>query len=126
MELQSRGATFQDTLNAMILSTFTNEEAKIYVMSFKSFLDHDPDNEFIVDFDDAYKWVGFTRKDNAKRLLDQKFQENKDYRIVFLSSEENSTTGRPSAQIMLTINCFKRFCLRLPQLLLFDGSKILP
>lgn len=76
--------------------------------------------EFIVDLDEVYKWVGFSRKDNAKTLLESKnadkknlFEINKDYIIkkVFLAKQEN-LDGRPSNKILLTIKCFKKYCLK--------------
>ena len=35
--------------------------------------------DFVIDFDSVWKWLGFTRKDNAKRLLDKFFVVNIDY-----------------------------------------------
>ena len=77
--------------------------------SFYCFLVYDK-HEFVVDLDDIWKWIGFTRKDNAKRLLDKYFVENIDFRIS-LRSEGNSK-GRPIEQISLTVNAFKKFCLK--------------
>jgi len=39
-------------------------------------LNYHSKNDFVVDFDNIWKWVGFSRKDPAKRLL-----ENSDLRI---------------------------------------------
>ena len=45
---------------------------------------------FPVDFEEAWIWLGFKRKDNAKRsLLNAGFIENEDFRI----SAEPTTTG---------------------------------
>jgi anti-repressor protein len=39
-------------------------------------------NEFPVDFDLAYKWLEFIRKDNAKRsLIECGFKEGRDFQI---------------------------------------------
>lgn len=61
-------------------------------------------DQFPVDFNLAWEWLGYSRKDNAARLLDN-FEENVDY-IVFLNREENSP-GRPSKEYKLSIDCFK-------------------
>lgn len=69
------------------------------------------ENQFPIDFDDAWKWIGYSRKDNAKiALLGAGFLEDKDFR-VFLNDQENSRGGRPSEKITLTIDCFKSFCM---------------
>lgn len=36
-------------------------------------------NEFSVDFDLLWQWCGYSRKDNAKRMLKSRFFENMDY-----------------------------------------------
>lgn len=68
---------------------------------------------FRVNFDEAWVWIGYSRKDAAKRVLVNNFKEGLDYR-VFLRSEENPIEpigGRPSEVIHLTTNCFKKFCM---------------
>ncbi|MBD2504671.1 hypothetical protein [Anabaena azotica] len=74
----------------------------------------------IIDFDWAWSVLGYSRKDNAKRMLVGYFERNFDYFVqpadespeplpheVFLTSEENSKAGRPVEKIYLTIECFK-------------------
>lgn len=64
------------------------------------------DNQFPVNFDDAWQWIGYSRKDSAKRNLIDNFQENIDFHIIV----ELTTTGiqaNPKQIIMLTIDCFK-------------------
>ncbi|MEO0538771.1 MAG: hypothetical protein AAF215_33550 [Cyanobacteria bacterium P01_A01_bin.123] len=68
-------------------------------------------NEFPVDFDDAWRWIGYNKKQQAKNRLINNFEPNVDYR-VFTQTSVNSAQqriqgGRPSEQIMLTIDCFK-------------------
>jgi phage anti-repressor protein len=62
--------------------------------------------EFPVDFDIAWQWLGFTQKNNAKRsLLDCGFEEGVDLLIKEQSTE--SQFGTPEEQIQLTVDCFK-------------------
>jgi phage anti-repressor protein len=75
-------------------------------------------DEFPVDFDLAYKWLEFLRKDNAKRsLIECGFKEGRDFQIS-LPNEGNSTmslnqsskssnAGRKLEKIWLTTECFK-------------------
>lgn len=60
--------------------------------------------DFPVDFDLAWQWLGYTRKDNAKRILVSEFEHGIDF-----SSEVRKTSsgGRPTEFIMLSIDCFK-------------------
>lgn len=61
---------------------------------------------FPVDFDRAWQWLGYSRKDHAKTaLLSSGFVEGFDFSRI--SGE--STGGRPSEDIRLTIDCFKQW-----------------
>jgi phage anti-repressor protein len=67
--------------------------------------------EFPVDFDNVWVWLGFSRKDSAKRgFLDAGFFEGQDFRFSH-NKVEKSEKGRPSEKLMLTIDCFKMFCM---------------
>jgi hypothetical protein len=104
--------TYESKLVDKIKETFTNTEQQLFLASFYCFLNYNSKKDFIVEFDSTWKWCGFTRKDNAKTLLIKNFTENIDYK-VFLQSKENSKEGgRPVEKIMLTINTFKKFCLK--------------
>lgn len=66
--------------------------------------------QFPVDFDDAWQWVGYSTKGHAVNALQANFEEEMEFlrTIVKTSSPEG---GRPFQQIKLTIDCFKAFCL---------------
>ena len=62
--------------------------------------------QFPVAFDIAWSWLGYSRKDNAKRFLVDNFTDD----IDFLITEEPTTTGiqaKPKQLILLTIECLK-------------------
>lgn len=65
------------------------------------------DSKFPVSFDLAWQWIGYSRKDAAKRaLLDAGFIENEDLHI----NVEPTTTGiaaKLNENIFLTVECFK-------------------
>lgn len=66
-------------------------------------------DKFPVDFDDAWKWIGYSRKDNAKQSFENAgFLEEMDFRF-FLNIQEKSGKGRPTDKIYLTVDCFKSF-----------------
>lgn len=67
-------------------------------------------NPFPVDFDEAWRWVGYYKKANAKQALLQKFTQLIDYQIL-LNNQQNSGAGRPEEKIYLTVDCFKAFCM---------------
>jgi phage anti-repressor protein len=66
------------TIKMMLDSELNIEEQKIY-LNFQSLLDNDPETDYVIDLDFVFKWLGFTRRANVKRLLDKYFTINIDY-----------------------------------------------
>jgi hypothetical protein len=78
----------------------------------------------------VWKFIGFSNKANAKRLLKHNFIEGEDYKLIFIRTDENKTLlirtdeqkndgkfsnetrGRKEETIMLNINTFKKLCLK--------------
>ena len=64
---------------------------------------------FPVDFDNAWKWIGYSRKSDAKKaLLASGFIEDVDFQVL-RQTPQNSKGGRPKESIKLAIDCFKSF-----------------
>lgn len=63
---------------------------------------------FPVDFDDAWKWIGYSAKHKAKAKLLNNFDDEMDFSTIRLKSPSR---GRPSEKISLTIDCFKSFAM---------------
>lgn len=65
--------------------------------------------DFPVDFEEAGQWLGYSRKDVAKRNFENSgFIEGVDFQ-VFHTSAENSNGGRPIITMKLTCECFKQW-----------------
>lgn len=94
-----------------IKNKFTDKQQQLFVSSFYCYLNYDTKSDFIIDLDNIWKWLGFSRKDPAKRALENNFVKNIDYNIVFHNDVENTKSGRPSEQILLNIETFKGFCM---------------
>lgn len=123
---------YQDKLLTKIQNTFTNYQQQLFVSSFYCYLNYNSKNEFVIDLDDIWKWVGFERKDCGKRIL-KHFVINIDYIIISATTGEanppiitapqfggankesgvqSNRGGKNKEQILMTINCFKKFCLK--------------
>ena len=69
------------------------------------------DKEFPVDFDDAWQWLEFSTKGNAKRSFENAgFVDGIDFE-VFIQNDKNPLGGRPEQIIYLTIDCFKTWAM---------------
>ena len=64
--------------------------------------------QFPVDFDVAWTWIGYARKDNAKKKLLSNFVDGADFSAI---RRKNPQGGRSSDLIMLTIDCFKQLAM---------------
>ena len=63
---------------------------------------------FPIDFDAAWAWIGYSKKENAKRRLLKHFVEGSDF---YSDRSKNGQRGRSSFQILLTIDCFKQLAM---------------
>lgn len=70
--------------------------------------------QFPINFDDAWKWLGFSRKDSAKRsIFNAGFVEGVEFHIAV----EPTTTGiqaHSKENIKLTTDCFKMWAMMAP------------
>jgi phage anti-repressor protein len=60
--------------------------------------------QFPVDFEYAWQWLGYARKDSALRTLKTEFQKGAEFSTL---SCKNPLGGRPSVSYHLTNDCFK-------------------
>jgi hypothetical protein len=128
---------YENRLINKIKDNFNEKEQQIFVSSFYCFLNYDTKKDFIVDFDNAWKWTGFSRKDHAKTVLNKHFTIDIDYQVksfapeVAVAKKNNDITvfnnfknddtnefdkdnrgGSNKETILLTVNTFKKFCLK--------------
>lgn len=73
------------------------------------------ENEFPINLDDAWQWLGYSRKDNAKSTLTNNFDQGVDY---IIQAPENSGAVAKQGfsafnrqEIYLTVDCFKAFAM---------------
>lgn len=107
--------TYQNKLITKIKNNFTNTEQQLFVSSFYCFLNYNQRNDFVIDLDNVWKWIGFSSKFNSKRMLEKHFIIDIDYKCLPLNLDKQDTQthgGHNKEIIMLTIRTFKLFCLK--------------
>ena len=62
--------------------------------------------QFPINFDDAWQWLEYSRKDHAKGFLTANFAETLDFTVLPPSPGK---LGRPSEEIRLTVTCLKEW-----------------
>jgi hypothetical protein len=98
-----------------IKTNFTDFEQHLFLSSFYCYLKYDSKEDFVIDLDNVWKWLGFGQKVNAKRLLEKNFKINNDYKISLCQlakQHEKSHGGQNKEIFMLNIETFKKFCLK--------------
>ena len=85
----------------------------MYISHLFLYLNYHPINDFVINLENVWKFIGFANKGNAKRLLKHHFIENKDYKISFFRSDKRKKQGgHDNETIMLNVNTFKKLCLK--------------
>ena len=108
----------ENRLMNKIKDNFKDTDQQLFIANFYCFLKYDTKKDFVIDFDNVWKWVGFTKKNDGKRVLNKHFTIDIDYQIKKLAAEvsaasfENQYGGQNKETILLTVNTFKKFCLK--------------
>jgi phage anti-repressor protein len=111
-------STYNNKLLNKIKNNFSSFEQQIFVSSFYCYLNYDKNIDFVVDLDDIWKWLGFTQKVSAIRVLEKNFNLNLDYKTALqfgkasLETHIKQNGGQNKQTILLTIKCFKSLCLK--------------
>lgn len=67
----------------------------------------DSSNQFPVDFDEAWQWIGYAKKQNAKSKLTRNFELNIDYTLTQVRESLDTGGSYQYEQIKITVACFK-------------------
>lgn len=115
---------YNNLLLEKLQENFSTFEQQLFVASFYCYLNYDKNTDFVVDLDDVWKWLDFSQKFNAIRILEANFKLDVDYKNITASTsdsdEEHSANqdkpkkhgGHNKQTIKLTIRCFKLLCLK--------------
>lgn len=95
-----------------LLELETEDCHKLFSMAFKACsLPETLKDNFIIDLETVYKWLGYYKKANAKRVLAKHGKIDVDYTVSEVKQTGERGCGRLKEQILLTVPFFKLFCL---------------
>jgi len=129
--------TYQNKLIQKIQQNFTESHQQLFIGSFYCYLNYTK-TDFVIDLDNIWKWLGFTRKDHCKRLLEKYFIINIDYIVsappiggAFFSDNKVEKAAPPiggaafsedkinkggaginKERVLLSVNTFKKLCIK--------------
>jgi len=117
-------SSYNGKLLTKIQEGFTEFEQQLFVSSFYCYLNYDPKNDFVIDLDHVWKWLGFNKKYAAKRILELQFVIDCDYKVLLpfageqkqvsgnLTQDKDTRGGHNREHIMMTVKTFKSLCLK--------------
>jgi phage anti-repressor protein len=106
--------TYQSMLLRSIQSGFTELEQERFVYKLYPYLNYYDTEEFIIELDDVWEWLGFQSKYEAKRILEQKFAIDIDYKFLPSRHTEQPNYINPiysTTRYILNVRTFKTFCM---------------
>jgi len=83
---------YQSKLVEKVEKQFNNYEQQMFLASFYCYLNYNS-NDFVIDLDNVWKWLGFTSKWTAKRLIEKLFIINKDYQFLLHPKVEQNNNA---------------------------------
>jgi hypothetical protein len=109
-------STYNSKLISKIQSNFSGYEQQLFVTSFYCYLNYDKSNDFVVDLDEIWEWLGFSQKIRAKETIERNFKLDIDFKSAFSEKKAENNVKKNGGQnikkIFLTIKCFKSLCLK--------------
>ena len=108
---------YQGKFIQKIQENFTDLQQKLIVASFICYLNYNSKTDFVIEFDSIWKWLGYSRKEHCKVVLEKHFTQDIDYKIGFTEvagklKDGVNVGGRPKEKILMNINTFKKLCLK--------------
>ena len=125
--------THNNNLLNKVKNTFNESEQQLFIASFYSYLNYHKTDDYIVDLDNIWKWLGFNQKFNAIRILEKNFEVEKDYKIslslvekqkiIEINNKQNfaphlggakktGSGGHNIQKYYLNVKTFKSLCLK--------------
>ena len=72
--------THNNSLLNKVKNTFNESQQQLFIASFYSYLNYHKTDDYIVDLDNIWKWLGFNKKYNATSCLEKYFKLDIDYK----------------------------------------------
>ena len=112
-EIEGESDTTRDDFVTYLLSRFSEPQKRMFAESYGVYVREDLRNNHCIDLDQAFKWLGFTRKDSAVKLMQKHLTEGQDFAFQHLADCANwSQNGRIADKYMLTPRGFKKLLMR--------------
>jgi hypothetical protein len=72
---------YQGKFIEKIQRNFTETQQKLFIASFYTYLNYNSKTDFVIELENIWKWLGFSRKEHCKVALEKHFTQETDYKI---------------------------------------------
>jgi hypothetical protein len=112
---------YQGKFIEKIQENFTESQQQLFIASFYCYLNYNSKTDFVIELENIWKWLGFGRKEECKRVLTKHFTVDNDYKIlkgdikapqVGGASKIKGCAGLNKEKVLMTIRTFKKLCLK--------------
>jgi phage anti-repressor protein len=91
---------------------FTTDEQKLFIANLYMYLHYHPTEDYPINLDETWKFIGFKNKGNAKKKLETNFVLDEDYQVALLQSQKRKNEGGHNKEtVMLNVDTFKNLCI---------------
>ena len=106
---------FSETINNKFLvkikEYFTEKQQTLFIMIFYDYLNNDYKDNFVINLDNIWEWLGFSNKNYCKKILEKSFKDGVDYICKSVFAIEEIYGDRNNEIILLNTSTFKKLCL---------------
>lgn len=114
--------TYQSSFINKLKESFNDDDQQLFLSSFYIYLNYE-EIDFVIELDNIWKWLGFSRIDPCKRVLEKHFTKDIDYKIITKNetaelapqvggAKKETRGGHNKETILLNIKTFKKLCLK--------------
>lgn len=104
-------STCQSRFVEKVRATFTTSQQQLFIASFYCYLNYNSTQDYVIDMENIWKWIGFARKDHCKRVIEKNFVKNTDFQVLLRRAGEQVHGGHNKETILLNIDTFKALCM---------------
>lgn len=103
---------YNSKLIQKVRDNFSTFEQQLFLSNCYCDMKYHPKNDFVIDLDTIWKWLGFSQKVNAKNLIEKNFQLNVDYTSQPCTQVSGQKGGQNKETILLSTDTFKKICMK--------------
>ena len=103
----------QSRLSQRLAEAFSDNDKQQFLMGFYMYQNHHKTNDYIIDLEEVYRWLGYAKKETAKDLLIKHFTLDVDYQLLLpVAKKQYVRGGHNKETFMMNIQTFKMLCLK--------------